>query len=150
MGLDMYLFKITYIGTDAKGIIELRDRAGHKLPINLERISEIKERVGYWRKANAIHRWFVENVQDGEDDCGSYDVSTTKLSELLDIVKQVKADIKLAPKLLPTQEGFFFGNTEYGDDYVEDLNITEEILVTALDEAANTGMHNAWFRYHSS
>jgi hypothetical protein len=24
--------------------------------------------VGYWRKANAIHRWFVEHVQDGNDD----------------------------------------------------------------------------------
>ena len=31
--------------------------------------SRIIEQVGYWRKANQIHNWFVENVQDGEDDC---------------------------------------------------------------------------------
>ena len=35
-------------------------RYGHK---------RIMEMVGYWRKQNAIHNWFVENVQDGIDDC---------------------------------------------------------------------------------
>ena len=25
--------------------------------------------VAYWRKANAIHSWFVENCQDGVDEC---------------------------------------------------------------------------------
>ena len=25
--------------------------------------------VGYWRKANAIHNWFVQNVQDNRDEC---------------------------------------------------------------------------------
>jgi len=36
----------------------------HKFPHTM-----ISEQVGYWRKANQIHNWFVENVQDGEDDC---------------------------------------------------------------------------------
>ena len=26
--------------------------------------------IASWRKANAIHKWFVDNVQDGVDDCG--------------------------------------------------------------------------------
>ena len=32
---------------------------------------ETHEEVGYWRKANAIHGWFVRNVQNGKDDCGT-------------------------------------------------------------------------------
>ena len=41
--------------------------------------------VGYWRKANHIHKWFVDNVQDGEDDCREYDVSIEQLHELRNI-----------------------------------------------------------------
>lgn len=29
----------------------------------------IWKEIGYWRKANHIHKWFVDCVQDGEDDC---------------------------------------------------------------------------------
>lgn len=43
----------------------------------------------YLRKANAIHRWMVEHVQDGDDDCGNYEVSVEQLQELRDICKRV-------------------------------------------------------------
>lgn len=43
----------------------------------------------YWRKANQIHNWFVQNVQSGEDDCGMYLVSKEKLQELVDICKEI-------------------------------------------------------------
>lgn len=45
----------------------------------------IHESVGYWRKANQIHGWFVDNVQDGEDDCGMYEVTEDQLIELRDV-----------------------------------------------------------------
>lgn len=45
----------------------------------------IMEEVGYWRKANQIHNFFVENVQDGEDDCSYHDECTKEiLEDLLD------------------------------------------------------------------
>jgi hypothetical protein len=44
--------------------------------------SEVIEEVMYWRKANQIHKWFVDNVQDGVDDCKEYWVSEEKLQEL--------------------------------------------------------------------
>ena len=47
------------------------------------------ENVGYWRKANEIHYWFVQNVQGGEDDCGNYEVSQSKLIELREICQKV-------------------------------------------------------------
>ncbi len=34
-------------------------------------VTTIREEVLYWRKANAIHQWFVENVQGGEDHFGT-------------------------------------------------------------------------------
>ena len=40
------------------------------------------EEVGYWRKANQIHNWFVTHVQNGEDDCGRYPVSEEQLKDL--------------------------------------------------------------------
>ena len=39
-------------------------------------------KVAYWRKANAIHGWFVDNIQDGVDDQNEYYVSKEKLEEL--------------------------------------------------------------------
>ena len=54
---------------------------GHKMII---------ERVGYWRKANQIHNWFVNRVQDGIDDCEYHHECTKEiLEELLATCKKV-------------------------------------------------------------
>lgn len=45
--------------------------------------------AGYWRKANAIHKWFVDNVQDGKDDCKTYYVDREQLRELRELCKKV-------------------------------------------------------------
>lgn len=51
---------------------------------------KIMEDVGYWRKANQIHNWFVENIQDGIDDCDYHrEVTEEDLEELLDVCKTV-------------------------------------------------------------
>ena len=50
----------------------------------------IMEQVGYWRKANQIHNWFVENIQDGIDDCCYHrEVTEEDLEKLLSICKKV-------------------------------------------------------------
>lgn len=50
----------------------------------------IMEQVAYWRKANAIHDWFVEHVQNGVDDCDYHDEVTKEiLEELLDTCERV-------------------------------------------------------------
>ena len=43
---------------------------------------EVHFTAAYWRKANQIHRWFVENVQGGEDECNPFPASRGKLQEL--------------------------------------------------------------------
>ena len=85
---------------------------------------EVTFRVAYWRKANAIHQWFVNNVQKGTDDCGEYYVTRDQLQQLMELCEQIVADKKKAEKLLPTQSGFFFGNTEYDEWYMEDIERT--------------------------
>lgn len=50
----------------------------------------IYEPVAYWRKANAIHKWFVFNIQDDEDDCEYHrEVTKEDLEELRDICKKI-------------------------------------------------------------
>lgn len=146
MGLDMYLRKKTYIGNqyrDPDKQIKLlipEDQTGVTFPIKKgrikeETITEITSELAYWRKANAIHSWFVKHVQGGEDDCKEYTVTNKQLKKLQETIKKVLANPeKLGPKLLPTQEGFFFGQTEYDKWYIEDLEYTEKILDKLLAE----------------
>ena len=89
-------------------------------------IVTINYEYAYWRKANQIHRWFVDTVQDGIDNCGSYEVTGEQLMDLTDLCKQVlnKRTTDFADATLPTCAGFFFGSTDYDDYYFEELEDT--------------------------
>ena len=82
----------------------------------------------YWRKANAIHGWFVRIIQKGEDDCGLYEVTYSDLSDLRETCNDVLMDMTQAMNLLPPTGGFFFGSTKVDSDYVYDLEYTVEEL----------------------
>jgi hypothetical protein len=149
----MYLTKRTYVKNwahmmDAEKHSVTVTRGGAAVPveqIDPAKISYIIQDVGYWRKANAIHQWFVDNVQHGVDDCKEYDVSVEQLKELLGIVEQVLADHSLAGELLPTQSGFFFGSTEYDEWYFKDLEETRDILTEALkNESGDYQYQSSW------
>lgn len=90
MGLDMYLTKSTSFITNKPSADEINVPG-----IKTDRIKSIREDVGYWRKANAIHSWFVENVQDGKDDCGEYYVTQEDFENLLKVVNEVLNASKL-------------------------------------------------------
>lgn len=125
----------------------------------------ISEEVAYWRKANAIHKYFVEKVQDGNDDCGSYEVKKEVVEELMQRCKTILeacimtpgkiangaklsdgkwepiiedgltiANKAIAEKLLPTQDGFFFGDTQYDQYYMEDIAYTYRLCYRLLQE----------------
>jgi hypothetical protein len=102
MGLDMYLSRVT------------------------------RETKVYWRKANAIHAYIVDNHSDSHDDCTPIELDRGAVKELRDRCLDVLSDHSLAQKLLPTQSGFFFGSTEYDDDYFEELERTEKELTELL------------------
>lgn len=88
----------------------------------------------YWRKANAIHIWFVENVQNSEDDCNKYEVSKEQIKALLILCDAVLKDNLKAKDLLPTQGGFFFGGIEYDEWYFEELQETSDNIKKLLKE----------------
>ena len=98
MGLDMYLSRHTYI----RNWSEDEDKKKFDVKVyykgkemKLENPKEISEEVGYWRKANQIHKWFVENVQGGEDECKPHEVSREQLQTLLKLCKKVKKTAKI-------------------------------------------------------
>jgi hypothetical protein len=138
MGLDMYLYKKTFLWTGEYVREEKRDtititQGGNPHPsINPKRIKEVVEEVGYWRKANQIHNWFVENVQKGMDDCAEYKVDVEQLRDLLNLCEDVLDDHSKAPQLLPRSSGFFFGSTDYDDYYFEQVQNTYDILMSIM------------------
>jgi hypothetical protein len=132
MGLDMWLVKDYFIWANKEklNITGLSE----KYKIDTEKVCGITMDIAYWRKANQIHKWFVDNVQNGVDDCKKYYVPTEKLIELrnicqeiLDIEDKIKRR-KRAKELLPTQIGCFFGSTDYDDYYFKNLENTIEQL----------------------
>ena len=139
MGLDMYLTKRIYIGAHydhrkVQGSIHITV-GGTPIPINLKDVDTINMRAGYWRKANQIHKWFVENVQDGDDNCGEYYVSEAHLKDLLNTINAVLASStpdETAMELLPPTSGFFFGSTELDKWYWDDLRESKKIIDAAL------------------
>jgi hypothetical protein len=114
------------------------------IKIDLNKVSNIEEFVGYWRKANQIHKWFVDNVQEGVDNCSEYYVSKEQLKQLLNVCKKVKEDNTLAEELLPTSSGFFFGNTEYNEWYFKDIEYTIQLLEPLLKEDGDYYYTSSW------
>jgi hypothetical protein len=141
MGLDMYLYKRTYVKQwdheKPEEQYTVTVNKGDKVVkhIKKERVSYVIEEVAYWRKANHIHQWFVNHVQEGQDDCGEYDVSKKDIQKLVDACKLIlDKDPGQASILLPRQAGFFFGNTAYDEEYFEDLKETVTMLEPLLTE----------------
>lgn len=153
MGLDMYLNKKTYV----KNWNHMSENEKHKVTIEgksakeikPERVTYIEEEVAYWRKANQIHSWFVQNVQNGNDDCRSYYVESSQLEELLESCKAVLEDNSKADTLLPTQPGFFFGDTGYDEWYFNQLEDTVEMIGNILEEMKENDTYYDFY-YESS
>ena len=95
--------------------------------------------VGYWRKANHIHNWFIQNCAYKDecgnpiDDCRPIEITVDKLEKLLDDCKKVLADHSLAKELLPTQSGFFFGSVDYNEYYFSEIEKTIKIIEPVIE-----------------
>lgn len=194
MGLDMYLDAeiVNYGGYDyaqESSNKELRNeayifdallsatfgktRSEFKEEYPEAKVIRVSIRVGYWRKANAIHSWFVRNIQNDVDECQRSIVTREQLEDLLTSTRIVRdtvsgteevvdntntayptysfpnltIDTDTANRYLPTRGGFFFGSTDFDIGYVWDLDSTIEQLTKVLgDERFN----EAVFYYQAS
>lgn len=124
MGLDMFLYGIE---NATKKFI---DRKGNEIT----KRQIIKTEEIYWRKANQIHGWFVENVQYHNDDCGYYPVTKDELKELKSCCKDVLKNKNMAKQLLPTYSGCFFGSYEYDEYYFEQIKFTKNQIEEILEK----------------
>lgn len=137
MGLDMYLEGRKYVEPHESvegisGVPEWLD------------IKYVTVELMYWRKANAIYKWFLDNVQDGVDDCGEYYVDCEQLHELYDVVCEVLRNRDKASELLPTKSGFFFGEIDYDESYFNYLVYTKERLERIFNELLLDGFYMAY------
>jgi len=172
MGLDMYLYKKTYVqnwsyqSKDDTHTITVKKGGKVRKDIKPERVSEITEHVGQWRKFNALHSWFINNFADGVDDCRMIYVGEDGLKQALEVLQKVKAALDKAgkkvasihvgwkdgekmyedmevydadevEKLLPTASGFFFGGTEYDEYYYDEVCRTIELFEELLKEESD-------------
>lgn len=127
MGLDMYLNAKRFLWHTEDDLADNLKRNFPDLPEYI-RIKEVTIEAMYWRKANAIHKWFVDRVQGGEDNCSEYEVTLEQLEQLLAVIEEVLDNPDRAGELLPPQEGFFFGSRDMDDWYWEDLKQTQSKL----------------------
>ena len=93
-----------------------------------------KEEVIYWRKANQIRQWFVENCGYPEyGNCVWAKVTKEDLEKLIEDCQNVLDGNVKASDVLPTSSGFFFGSTSYDEYYLEDLMHTVECATNVLE-----------------
>lgn len=97
-----------------------------------------------FRKHNYLFRW-VEKRIDGEiENCKHYKLKKSDIEELLNSVNEVLADHSKAQELLPTQGGFFFGNTEYTEWYFIDLEYAQRELTAMLADWVGNEKATFW------
>jgi len=156
MGLDMYLYGERYISsyhgndvtkqsTALTAVLDAMDLLNDD-GVSKDHIYGFSAKVtlGYWRKAWPIHRWFVENVQNGNDDCGEYRVQDDVLKELLANCKAVlsaKDDPEIAHDTawayIPPSDNYeseILQNKEEEEYYYYHIQRTATILTHLLTE----------------
>ena len=158
MGLDMYLEARKYV---SKGGFEDGElvtspefmRVASFGPDGMTKYSDFAGAtvcipIGYWRKANAIHGWFVRECGGGVDECQDIYVPREKLVELRDLCKSVIKQPAMAGDILPPTSGFFFGSYEIDEWYMQDMKKTIEMLDHVLDTLPDNWDWS--FYYHAS
>ena len=139
MGLDMYLYKREYIsGWNFRGDEDTSFYDSILEYMNAERCegsphANVEVCVAYWRKANAIHGWFVENLANGVDECQSIYVTKENLIELRDLAASALKEPAMAGDILPPTPGFFFGSYDIDEWYMEDMKLTVEQIDKVLE-----------------
>lgn len=94
MGLDMYINRKVrrYRKDDGTYTFDLDGYESDRFGCG--NVEWVETEVAYWRKANAIHKWFVDNVQDGEDDCRETEIDIGVIREIRDLCLSILKDMK--------------------------------------------------------
>lgn len=145
MGLDMYINKVKKTNHSISELIALNVDAhpdnvkvaeflplSHPYPEDAHDYYTIFHQVAYWRKFNALHGWFVNNLQLGIDNCADYELNKDILLDLLEVLEETWA-LKNPAKLPPTL-GYFWGSTETDDYYWDKVYNSIQTISELIDD----------------
>ncbi|PYZ94961.1 hypothetical protein CR194_05445 [Salipaludibacillus keqinensis] len=152
MGLDMYLVSLPKIegmdyyevhsaSADLGELEEEQNEIYRKIKPHIKHFEEfgmswksLREEVAYWRKANQIHHWFVENLHNGNDEPLFTELVTKQnLEDLYNLCVKVLENRKNPQDSLPSMPGPFFGYYSYDDFYYYQIEETKSILEDLLN-----------------
>jgi len=114
MGLDMFLAK--------------KPKSSDKDDIYIS-----DNELAYWRKANAIHSWFISNCAGGLDNCEPVSITKDELLELRARCFECLDNPDRANEILPVKSGFFFGSENYDEWYFRDISGTITLIDNAIE-----------------
>jgi hypothetical protein len=153
MGLDMYIKRCNRTHHTPQQLVEIdnefTDPLSEKVkpfhPLRnyeyLDDIYSIFHEVAYWGKFNALHNWFVENIQNGVDDWGTYEISRSSLDRLMvDIEKTIDGEVT---DLEPVG-GLFFGSTEK-DYYYWEVMERAKVKIKSIQETFDFGQYRLFY-----
>jgi hypothetical protein len=151
MGLDHGLYKKIYtkkwdhIAADKQMTVTVSKGSE---TIRLSNPVYVLDEVITLRKANAIHNWFVENVQDGNDNCEDYYVSRSQLTELLDTINKVLVSSKLVKGKVVNGYNFKDGKREpimEDGKFIKDPSLAAELLPTGSGFFFGSTEYDEWY-----
>ena len=90
------------------------------------------KKIGYFRKVNFLIPFFESQLGDKIENLCKVKIDKEDAEELLRRCSAVLDDHSKAEELLPTQEGFFFGNTDYDDYYFMDVERVRDYVKDTL------------------
>lgn len=175
MGLDMNLYRrvdvsdcMTMTGEKGERVEQVILNGQCDKTVGRSTRYQITTNVCYWRKFNALHKYFNDHFNNNDNDnCVDMYMDIDDLRKLLlnlkDLREQIKQDKdgnvinkEVCEEVLPTQAGFFFGGTEYDEYYVEDIDYTikrlsdiiedhAKLVEAGVDEYGISYYYNAWY-----
>ena len=102
----------------------------------------------YFRKYNWLYGWVRRKLKLPElKNCEHYQLHRSMINDLIDDITKVISDHSLAEKLLPTEDGFFFGSVAYDDWYYKDLTDAKTQLTQLLTKMSDGEPADFWSWY---
>lgn len=146
-GLEDFLWSWEWAkANQASTLAELMDVVREFYPQENEESWELLDYEGnrcrrerfYFRKVNCLYGYCADHnlIEDGEVAMLDHDAMVDVLDRAKEILAQPSKEKQLekGEELLPTQGGFFFGNTYYNDSYLQDIEEVRNKFKGMLDE----------------